>query len=47
MVGAVLMLASLFSKSAEGPFGGNLQRPEKDAQPAIEDAPDKQGTLQC
>jgi uncharacterized protein YkwD len=42
MLGAVLMLASLFSKSAEGPFGGNLQRPEKDAQPAIEDAADKQ-----
>ena len=42
IVGAVLMLASLFSKSAEGPFRGNLQRPEKDAQPANEDTPDKQ-----
>jgi uncharacterized protein YkwD len=41
MVGVVLVLASLVSKSAAGPFGDKL-RPGQDARPAIEDAPDKQ-----
>jgi hypothetical protein len=46
MVGVVLVLVSLVSKSAAGPFGDNL-RPGQDAPPASEDSPDKQGALQC